>query len=266
MDKKGETEKVAGIFDLYELLETAKAIRCLSNDLYGVCKSVDFDKAFEQIQGILKAEFISSGNTDPSFRKKLHSALIQLMDSATKANFALVRKQVKNFTGMQRISNSYDVISDIIGSLVENKKLAIKQHYYAECFGYVLVLEGVFRELCEYILMLDDIRMGSSRNFSEIEKLPFFDLVMKEIRSKADISVLTSGYSNHLRNAIAHANFRFDETTQKMSFKDEYKGKVTSIDLKIEEFSEYYLEIDDLYRLMSSIWILGKLVTIYQDC
>jgi hypothetical protein len=267
MDKKGEMEKVAGVFDLYELGETAKAIRGLSNDLYVVCKKVDFEKAFGKIQDVLKVEFISSGSTNPSFRKNLHSALIRLANSATKINPALVRKQIKDFdTSMQRINNSYGVIDDIIRSLVENRKLTIKQHYYAECFGYLLIVEGVFRELCEYILMLDDIRMGRSRNFSEIESLPFFDLVVKEIRSNADISIFADGYHNHLRNAIAHANFRFDETTQKMNFKDEYKGKVTSINLKIEEFGEYYLKIDDLYRLISSIWILGRLVTIYQDC
>jgi len=267
MDEKGEMDRVAGVFDLYELQETAKAIRGLSNDLYGVCKKVDFDKAFEQLQGVLERDFISSGSTDPSFRKNLHSALIRLVNSATKANSALVKKQVKDFdTSMQRINNSYGVIGDVVKSLIESKKMTIKQHYYAECFGYLLVVEGVFRELCEYLLMLDDIRMGRSRSFSEIESLPLFELVVNGLKSKADIAVLTDGYDNHLRNAIAHANFKFDETTQKMNFKDEYKGKVTSIDLEIEEFGEYYLKIDDLYKLISSIWMLGKLVTIYHDC
>lgn len=127
------------------------------------------------------------------------------------------------------------------------------------------MVEGVLRELCEYILMLDDVRNGLSTSLSEIESLPLFDLVVKEIRSKADIAVLTDGYNNHLRNAIAHANFKFDESTSRMNFKDEYKGKVKSLDLTIEEFGQYYLKIDDLYRLLSSFWLLGRLVNIYQD-
>jgi hypothetical protein len=267
MDKKGEMESVAGIFDLYELRETAKAIRDLSNDLYVVRKKVDFEKVFEQIQEVLKTDFISSGSTDASFRKNLNSALVGLMNSATKVNSALVKKQVKDFDpSMRRINNSYGVIGDVIKSFLENKNLTMKQHYYAECVGYLLIVEGVLRELCEYILMLDDIRTGKSRSFSQIESLPLFDLVVKEIRSKADISVVADGYCNHLRNAIAHANFTFDETTQKMSFRDEYKGKVISVDLNMDEFGEYYLKIDDLYRQISSIWMLGKLVMIYQDC
>jgi hypothetical protein len=266
MDKKGEMEKVAGVFDLYDLPNTAKTIRGLSNDLYGVCKKIDFEKAFGQIQNVLKMEFISSVSIDASFGEKLHSALIRLVNSATKANGALVKRRIKDFdSSMQRIKNSYGVIGDVASNFLKNEQLTKKQHYYAECFGYMLIVEGVFRELCEYILMLDDISRGRPRNFSEIEVLPLFDLVMA-IRSEASISILTDGYDNHLRNAIAHADFRFDETTQEMNFMDEYKGKVRCINMKIEEFGEYYLKIDDLYRLISSIWMLGRLVTIYQDC
>jgi len=266
MDKISEMEKVAGVFDLYGLPKTAKAIRSLSNELYGVCKKIDFEKSFGQLQDVLRTEFISNGGTDAPFRKKLHSALIRLADSATKANGALVKKQIEDFdNSMQRIKNSYGVIGDVAKNFLENKQLTKKQHYYAECFGYLLIVEGVFRELCEYILMLDDICRGCSRSFSDLEALTLSDLVA-EIRKKASISVFTDGYDNLLRNAIAHANFRFDETAQTMNFKDEYRGRVRSKDLKIEEFGDYYLKIDDLYKLISSIWMLGRLVAIYQDC
>jgi hypothetical protein len=264
MDKKGEMEKVAGVFDLYQLPKTAKVIRDLSNDLYVIRKKIDFEKVFEQIQEVLKVEFISNGGTDASFRKKLYSAYIQLVNSAGKADLALVKKQTEDYaSSIQRIYNSYGVIGDVSKSFLENKQRTTKQHYYAECFGYLLITEGVFRELCEYIIMLNDISKGRLRSFSQLELLSLADLV-KEIRSKMDISVLTHGYDNYLRNAIAHTNFRFDETTQKMTFTNEYKGKATSIALKIEEFGEYYLKIDDLYRLVSSIWMLGRLVITYR--
>jgi hypothetical protein len=96
MDKKGEMKKVAGIFDLYGLRETAKTIRDLSNDLYEKCKMVDFEKAHEQIQEILRTEFISGNGTDPSFRKNMHLALIRLANSATKVNSVMVKKQVQD--------------------------------------------------------------------------------------------------------------------------------------------------------------------------
>jgi hypothetical protein len=266
MNKTAEMEKVAGVFDLYGLLETAKQIRDLSNQLYGLRKKIDFEKAFRQLQHTLKIDFISNGLTSAFFRRRLHLALIRLMNSATKINGALAKKQIKNFdSSMQRLNNSYDVIRDVTKNFLENKQLTKKQHYYAECFGYLLVVEGVFRELCEYILVLDDIRRRRSRSFSDLECLPLFNLVT-EIRSRRDISVLAEGYDNLLRNAIAHANFRFDETAQRMNFRDEYKGRTRSLDLKIEEFGEYYLKIDDVYRLMSSIWMLGRLVIIHQDC
>ena len=86
---------------------------------------------------------------------------------------------------------------------------------------------------------------------------------MDEIRSKSNISIVANGYNNHLRNAIAHANFRFDENTQKMNFKDIYEGKTKSLSLKIERFAQYYFKIDDVYRLMTSFWELLILVIIY---
>jgi hypothetical protein len=264
MDKKGEMEEVAGVFDFYGLPETAKAIRGLSNDLYVVCIETDFEKALGEIKLIFKTEFISSGSANASFRSKLHLAYVKLYESANKANNALVEKLFRDFEdSMRRISNSYGVIGDVAKNFLENKNLTIKQKYYAECFTYLLIVEGVFRELCEYILVLDDIRSGHSRSFSEIEELHLSNLV-NEIRSKADISVFTEGYKSRLRNAIAHANFRFDENTQEINFKDEYKGKVRTIPpLKIEDFGVFYLKIDDVYRLITSFWELLSLVIIY---
>jgi len=266
MDKKSEMEKVAKVFDIYEFRKTAESIRCLSNDLYKNSKKVNFDKTFEQLQETLEEEFISRG-TDPSFRRKLGSALISLMNAATKKNLALVKKQVSDFEpSMQRIMNSYMVIGDIVESLTKNTQITNKQKYYGACFTYLLMVEGVFRELAEYILMLDDIRIGHVRKFSDIETLDIYDLA-KQIESKSDISILTKGYSNSLRNAIAHADFRFNNATGKMAFKDVYHGKEKLVgDLTLDEFGEYYLKIDDLYTLISSIWMLGWLVNVYHDC
>jgi hypothetical protein len=266
MDKKSEMVKVAEVFDIYEFRKTAESIRRLSNDLYKNHKKVNFDKTFEQLQETLKEEFISRG-TDPSFRRKLGSDMISLIKAAGKKNHVLVKKQVADFEpSMRRIMNSYMVIGDIGESLTKNTQITNKQKYYGACFTYLLMVEGVFRELAEYILMLDDIRTGRVRKFSEIETLSIHDLA-KEIESKSDISILSKGYSNNLRNAIAHAHFRFNNATGKMTFKDVYHGKEKLVgDFTLDEFGEYYLKIDDLYTLISSFWMLGWLVNVYHDC
>jgi hypothetical protein len=263
MDKRGEMEQVAGVFDLYKFPKTAEVIRSLSNDLYVTRVKIDFEKALREIRRILKMEFVSS-SANASFGRKLYSDLTALENSAFKANATLKGKRLKGFySSMVRIRNSYDVIGDVASNFMGNEKLTIRQQYYAECFMYLLIVEGVFKELCEYVLMLVDIERGRSRSFSEIERLDLYDLV-KEIRSNSDVSIFVEGYGNHLRNSIAHANFRFDENTQEMSFRDEYKGKATPLpSLKIRDFAQYYLKIDDVYRLITSFWEILRLVTIY---
>ena len=268
MDKKSEMERVARIFDEYEIHQTAKAVRSLVTELYVEKVSVDFETAFKKLQELFREEFISGIDTDPSFRKNLHQAFTSLAGSAVRRNRPLVRKVVKDFEpSMERILNSYRVIRDIGRSLTTNPQLKLKQKWFGACFAYVMIVEGVFRELCEYILMLDDIRTGKSRTFSQIEALSMFKLV-EEITSKLDISIFTEGYFNRLRNAIAHANFRFNETTGKMNFKDVYQGKVRDVgDFTLEEFGKkFYLKIDDLYTIISSFWMLGKLADVYHDC
>lgn len=267
MDKKSEMERVAKVFDEYEMSQTATAIRSLATDLYEKRVSVNFETAHRNIQDVFRQEFISVKDTDPSHKKKLHQAFISLAVSATKRDRSLVEKRVKDLEPtMERILNAYRVIGDVGRSLTENPQLTYEQKYYGACFAYIMIVEGVFRELCEYILMLDDVRTGKARTPSQIENLPMYDLV-QEIRSKSDISVLTEGYSNHLRNAIAHANFRFINAA-KMNFKDIYRGREIDVGgFTLEEFGKnYYLKIDDLYTLISSIWMLGGLVLIHQDC
>ena len=268
MDKKGEMERVARIFDEYGLPQTATIVRSLIENLYGKKASVDFKMAFKEIRNKFREEFIAGRDTDPSFKKSIYQAFETLAVSASRKNRALVEKMVKDFEpSMKRILNSYTVIGDVGKSFTQNPQLTYKQKYYGACFAYVMIVEGVFREICEYILMLDDIRTGKSRTFNQINALSIYDLV-QQIRSQSDISILTKGYFNRLRNAIAHANFRLDETTGKMNFKDVHQGVERDVgDFTLEEFGKnYYLKIDDLYTLISSFWILGKLVDVYHDC
>lgn len=53
-----------------------------------------------------------------------------------------------------------------------------------------------------------------------------------------------------------------------MNFKDVHRGVEKDVgDFTLKEFGKNsYLKIDDLYTLISSFWILGKLVEVYHDC
>jgi len=74
---------------------------------------------------------------------------------------------------------------------------------------------------------------------------------LRHFKSELD-PVFFEGYNNHIRNAIAHARFRFDNAKSRMIFKDiatkcqpEYFE-----DLSLREFvNKYYDKIDSFCRL-----------------
>lgn len=267
MDKKDEMERVARVFDNYELTKTADAIRSLSNELYEKNIQVDFDEAYSRIRDMLRDEFVSKPGTIRSFKENCYRAYTSLLIGAVRKDTPQVKKLFEDFEpSMKRLANSYKIISEVAQGLMGSQQLTHKQRYFGACFGYMIIVESVFKELCEIIFMLDGIRKRRPKNFSKVEAMDIFKLTQK-IKSKADLSVLVEGYWNLLRNSIAHANFEYNETTGKMNFKDIYHGKVTDLgDFTLDEFAtKFYLKVDDLYILISSVLMLGRLVDIYQD-
>jgi len=111
--------------------------------------------------------------------------------------------------------------------------------YYLFCFTYLIAIEGSYENWIKILYyLLYNFRSGEI-NFNRVQKKSLRSIKRWMINHDVD-NILFEAYENgHLRNAIAHAHFEYDEITKKMLFIDYYRGEETyKKELNLREFED----------------------------
>ncbi len=164
------------------------------------------------------------------------------------------------FPLFESISNSAKNI-DVIGSVfLQAPELTLKKRYYGICILYLLHVEGIFDDSMRILYVLKKAADGQDVSLKKVLKKSLSGL-RRQFRQMG-AGLLFDGWNKHLRNAIAHAHFWYNDRTQKMSFQDIHPvtGKVVyDEDLNYKDFAEYYSKIDDVCSLMDHFFMLIRI-------
>jgi hypothetical protein len=136
---------------------------------------------------------------------------------------------------------------------VAAKSLSEAGRYYGLCFMYLVYVEGVYDE---YIRLLYTFRKATDGVNIAFEAIK--DKGVWELATDLD-PVFSEGYNNRIRNAIAHAKFKYDDANKIMSFRDRATKNQHeySKSLSLEEFGiQYYDKIDSFCRLVNFYFVL----------
>lgn len=245
------TKFVEGGFPL-----TANWIKRLSKTL--LLPRVTFGEAladWKDIEQTFKNEFIGS-DENWKYRERCYDALDKIVHDMIKARG--IQASSKTFEmilpALERGNEALSNIAEIYLALVASKRLSEKRRYYGLCFMYLISVEGLYDENIKILYIFRKAAKGVDVDYDTISE----DKSLWSFKSELQ-PVFFEGYNNRIRNAIAHAKFRFDDAKNKMIFKDiatkhqpEYRDE-----LSLTEFAiKYYDKIDSFCRLRTFYMIL----------
>jgi len=116
--------------------------------------------------------------------------------------------------------------------------------YYLYSFAYMIAIEGYYESWIKILYYLYYNIISNPISLEKIEILALRDMKNWLISNGID-DVIFEGYKNgHLRNAIAHANFHYNKSTNKMLFIDYHKGvEKYREELSLIDFQDFFQKI-----------------------
>lgn len=246
-ERSRELNKVAERFSKHFPV-TARWIRQLSKSL--LLPRVTFGEAMEDLKDVHRAfrsEFIGS-DENAKYREEcfdeLESIFLEMIDAK---GHMMARKTFERLLpAMQSGNQALGNLAEIYLALVASKDLNEKRRYFGLCFMYLISVEGLYDENIRILYILKNASEGIDVDYERIQEKP-----LRFLKGGLE-PVFFEGYHNRIRNSIAHARFRFDETKNKMVFQDRAtKNQPEFKELfSLREFGlNYYGKIDSFCRL-----------------
>ena len=193
-----------------------------------------------------RGEFIGSGE-NWKYREKCFGALEKIILEMIKITGPKTPETVdKIFPALKAGEETLRNIAEVYMALVSPESLSDKRRYYGFCFLYLLMIEGLYDENIKILYIFKKALSGEKVDYEEIQEKPPRDF-KNEIEP-----VFFEGYNSRIRNAIAHAKFRFDDKTGKMIFRDRKTRRHPAFRkaLSLQEFGiKYYGKVDSFCRL-----------------
>lgn len=133
------------------------------------------------------------------------------------------------------------------------KDLREVPRFYVLCFAFMIAMEGYYDELIRFVYLID--RFVSADEIVDPNRLKYKTVEeiypQLRIRSVNIVAIWKSGH--HVRNAIAHARFTYDESAKCMRFVDvdlQRRKEKFEKSLTYSQLADMYATIDDLSDAM----------------
>ena len=133
----------------------------------------------------------------------------------------------------------------------------IEKSFYVLSFLYLLEVESGFENVVRTLYALE---LATQKQPIQYEKV--FTKHLKQIKKEIDSKTLFLGWEDgHLRNAIAHAHFTFNEKDKRMNFFDIYKNRrIYEESFSLEEFRQKAKMIGEVTHIFIDYIMLLRLL------
>lgn len=254
-DRSQELDRVAAKFGEGGYPSTASWIKRLSRTL--VLPEVTTGEALEDwkdVEQAFRSEF-TGRDENWKYRQRCHGALEKTIRDMIRVRGVPTSSETiaKTLPAFERGNEALQNLREIYLTLVASKRLSEKRRYYGLCFMYLISVEGLYDENIRILYIFKKATNGVAVDYETIQEQRLWSL-KKELEP-----VFFEGYNNRLRNAIAHARFRFDDAKGKMIFDDIATKHQPAYhdELSLREFGmKYYGKIDSFCRLRTYYMLL----------
>jgi hypothetical protein len=214
---------------------------------------------------IYQEEALSSfnllGEPDPEHHRALLDGMDRLVQGASAKPDTLAEFLQQMHPLLVATGESHGNTRELYRSFVAPGS-STKHVYLNLCLMYLILCEGVFRNLGLFVLGLHDIVCPAGPNGGG--QNPSLETLGDRLR-QVGLGAFAAGYDRHVRNAIAHGHFVYSAGGNTMRFRDyDYRrGKVTFEEVwPFEKFVRQYAKLDDVYLLVGcylQLWFLPML-------
>lgn len=229
-----ELRQSAEFFESHRHTNTSSWIRFIANN-YEKNQLSDYYKDYLDVLDAFKIEV---GTDD--FTKKVYKEIDSILWTAINIQrefrfnkilletYPLIYDYIKVQNNIRKITEIY---------IEKYKSGDIEKSFYILSFLYLLEVESAFENVVRVLYALNLAAQNKVIKFQNIFTKP-----LKQIKEEFSSETLFLGWDDgHLRNAIAHAHFIFDDKNKRMNFFDVFQLEnkiVYNKSYSLEEFSQ----------------------------
>lgn len=212
-------------------------------------KLPDFEKDQKDVFESLKIEIRGYKNEyhkDSTFKESCFDTISTIVSSGISAGLKQFMKQIDELIpSVVRIVETNEILDDIVEVA---DKLEQKPKFYMVCFYYLILMESNYRNIQRNLYAMKQLKDGKSVVVTETLGLKTDKGIVNEKYFKSILpDQLNQEIYVHLRNAIAHVHFRYDNEENKMEFWDinpkTQKYTLHSKKFTFNEFSKLRLDV-----------------------
>lgn len=265
------------IFDFFnspliEMNHTAQKCKKLADEIKSTIPNLDKENIYRQfleIQDSIKEEFSKKGDYQSKIADKLigdfeKSKKEHRVDSenafSTSGSYERTQQSISNYENVNRLEGA--ILREPKEPQPYEKEKEIR--FVGISYVYASLVGGIFRFTLQEVYRWTRISNGEKINPDAIT-----DMDVEQIRNyyKAKDDLLYfEGYEPIIRHAVAHSNFKYDKTTEKITYVNEKRVKQEDGSNPLKEFKlecdfidvhERYEKIKSLYHLtiiLKTIW------------
>ena len=169
---------------------------------------------------------------------------------------ALFNRLFSNTGMLRNVTNTHRILVSLKRA---RERLAGNENgFYIICFSLQLAMEGIYDDIVRFVYVTEQVIKGEPVDPDKIEHTEIGDIRAQiEMPQKEILDVWDDAH--HIRNAIAHARFRYNQNDKKMTFIDvnpKNLKDVFSKTLSIEETQEIVNKIAVIEAAFTDLFAL----------
>jgi hypothetical protein len=233
LEIRQELENLATTFEADQFSATGRAIRNLANLVPSSLNPLE--SAYLTVRDAFKGEFATDAYREALFDSvagmftwdilkvgKLEDKLLELRP--------LIDNMCETATNIATISRLFKGVVDV------------KEQYVGSCLAYLLQVGGEFSDAIRFLYTIKCAEQNIDATLEAVSTMSLWDIRARFREFEVTDALFKGWEDDHLRNAIAHARFAYDDDTQTMTFEDvdPCDGRtVYNNVLTLPEFSEF---------------------------
>ena len=257
-----ELNKLVELFKIKGHPKTAKEALSFADMLRESSFPLNLTSKFNGILKIFEEEFTNSLTEGKAYRAKVFNEVKEIVIGAfnrTHPEFFIKYSEILPI--LNNIKNAKDVCGDIADETDSTKKSYSKVDFYLTCYSYMILVEGIFDEICRALYFFSKLSKTNAPKASTV----FEKQVRKIIKEFDPVPVFLENWEEkrHIRNAIAHATTYYDPVKDEVRFVDTLSPSHYDKTMKFRDFLLIDLELEDLAESFLLILCLLGLLELF---
>lgn len=256
-----DLKDLSNLFKVKGHLQTSKEILSFVKIQKGKKVPSDFLKKLDQLFTICEGEFSATTTIGQTYRTTCFQEIKDIIFSAISRTYPKYGQHMLTiYPFVKRLRQGREITGTIADGM-DPKKIKDKNlRAYLACFAHLIIVEGLFDELARILYFFVELTKGSTVSVSDLEKINVWT-IQRRIKP-TPIFLRKWKEKKYIRNAIGHAQFYFNPTTNHIRFVNiqEKTGKVTyDKTLSFSKFAELAMELEDSVKAFYYIMLILRI-------